>query len=103
MKPIPDNCRLPLNRLEELQCYKFLQAIRSDDYHLIRELTVEGVDRIVDICEPKSGIFPLQLAVELNKLSLIDKLFQLGATPNTCDLSGKTASMAAAELGLRLN
>ena len=100
MKPVPANCRLPLNRLEELQCYKLLQAIRADDYHLITELTVEGVERIVDICEPKSGIFPLQLAVELNKLALIDTLFKLGAAANTCDLSGKTATMAAAELGL---
>ena len=33
------------------------------------------------------------------KLKVIEKLFQLGAEPNTCDLSGKTASMAACELG----
>ena len=61
-QPVPANCRLPIDRLEELQCYKFLQAIRGDDFHLITELAVEGVERIYDICEPKSGIFPLLLA-----------------------------------------
>ena len=33
----PANCRLPVDRLEELQCYKFLQAIRQEDFHLIRQ------------------------------------------------------------------
>ena len=86
----PANCRLPVDRLEELQCYKFLQAIRQEDFHLIRELSIEGVPNIYDICEPKSGIFPLQLAVELNKLNVIDKLFELGCHPNTCDLEGES-------------
>ena len=88
----PANCRLPVDRLEELQCYKFLQAIRQEDFHLIRELSIEGVPNIYDICEPKSGIFPLQLAVELNKLNVIDKLFELGCHPNTCDLEGESIS-----------
>ena len=56
----------------------------------LRELSIEGVPNIYDICEPKSGIFPLQLAVELNKLNVIDKLFELGCHPNTCDLEGKS-------------
>ena len=30
---------------------------------------------------------------------MIDKLFALGVDGNVCDLNGKTASMAAAELG----
>ena len=39
------------------------------------------------------------MAVELGKISVIDKLFALGVDGNVCDLNGKTASMAAAELG----
>ena len=52
-KELPANCRLPKNRLEELQCYKFLQAVRQEDLGLIDEMIHEGVPNIVDICEPK--------------------------------------------------
>ena len=64
------------------------KAIRKDDLYLIHQLSIEGVPNIFDICEPKSGIFPLLLAVELNKLNVIDRLFELGCAPNTCDLTG---------------
>jgi len=56
--------------------------------YLIHQLSIEGVPNLFDICEPKSGIFPLLLAVELNKLNVIDRLFELGCAANTCDLSG---------------
>ena len=66
----------------------------------LRELSIEGVPNIYDICEPKSGIFPLQLAVELNKLNVIDKLFELGCHPNTCDLEGNSKDFRFSPLTL---
>jgi len=42
-KVLPENCHLPTNRLEELQIYKFLQAVRQQDFRLIAELTIEGI------------------------------------------------------------
>lgn len=44
---LPVNCQLPADRLEELQIYKFLQAVRQEDFHLISELTTEGYFHIV--------------------------------------------------------
>lgn len=52
---IPANCRLPADRLEELQCYKFLQAIRADDFHLITELRLEAVDQNRHVVTVKNG------------------------------------------------
>jgi len=98
-RELPKNCNLPDGRLAELQIYKFLQAVRQEDFRLLAELTYEGVPNLFNVCEPKQGIFPLLLAVELGKISVIDKLFALGVDGNVCDLNGKTASMAAAELG----
>lgn len=98
-KIIPESCCLPKDRLEELQIYKFLQAVRAEDFHLITELTIEGVPNLVNLCEPRHGVFPLLLAVELRKIDVIEKLFALGCDGNTGNINGKTATMAAAQLG----
>ena len=41
-RELPKNCNLPDGRLAELQIYKFLQAVRQEDFRLLAELTYEG-------------------------------------------------------------
>ena len=44
-RELPKNCNLPDGRLAELQIYKFLQAVRQEDFRLLAELTYEGYFR----------------------------------------------------------
>ena len=55
-RELPKNCNLPDGRLAELQSYKFLQAVRQQDFRLLAELTYEGPQKFYSICIGLFGI-----------------------------------------------
>ncbi|CAF2773868.1 unnamed protein product [Rotaria sp. Silwood2] len=87
------------DRVEQLQIYKLIYAVRTDDILLVQKLSEKGVKNLINYNDPENGLTALIAAVTQNNTNMIKCLLQLDAHPDVIDFSGRTALMHAAEYG----